>query len=78
MVTESTWSSFAAPWTDTTGEWDVDGNGTADGMEANPRVATCPRATGPLRLLRLHQSHLGPALVYQAPRSIRLGFTLSF
>lgn len=79
MVTESTWSSFAAPWTDTTGEWDVDGNGTADGMESDPQGCDLPEGDpGRSGYCDYINPTWGQPLVFQAPRSIRLGFTLSF
>ena len=72
------WSSYAAQWTDETGTWDVNGDGVADGLEYAP---DCPNGygnAGGSGYCEYINPEWGKALVYQSPRSIRLGFTLSF
>jgi hypothetical protein len=79
MVVEQTWSSFAAQWTDDTGTWDVNGDGAADGYEWDPQGCDLPEGdTGRSAYCDYLNPTWGEPLVYQAPRSIRLGFTLSF
>ena len=73
------WDTYPAYWTDKTGLWDVNGDGTPDGYEWNPKGCDLPQGdpnrSGYCDYLNPSWGH---ALQYQDPRSFRIGISIAF
>lgn len=79
LVSEQTWSTYPAYWTDKTGTWDVNGDGTADGFEFAPQGCDLPDDDpGRSGYCDYINPTWGDALLYQDPRSFRVGLIFSF
>jgi hypothetical protein len=73
------WDTYPAYWTDTTGALDVNGDGTPDGYEWNPRGCDLPYgAAGRSGYCDYLNPSWGRPLQYQDPRSFRLGVSIAF
>jgi len=79
MWYEQTWDNLPLAWTDHTGTWDVDGDGNPDGYEWDPQGCDLPAGDpGRSGYCDYINPEWGKPLVYQNPRSFRIGFSLSF
>lgn len=79
MWYEQTWDNLPLAWTDHTGTWDINGDGIPDGYEWDPQGCDLPAGDpGRSGYCDYINPEWGKPLVYQNPRSIRVGFSLSF
>ncbi|HPR64623.1 MAG TPA: TonB-dependent receptor [Thermoanaerobaculia bacterium] len=79
LVAEQTWDSIALQWTDTTGLWDINDDGIADGFEDNPQGCDLPEGDpGRSGYCDYLNPTWGQTLLFQDPQSFRIGFILSW